>query len=71
MHWDGAKAGGEPAVIKLAGMGPVTTTQVDENGKLIPRQAQTGNAAQTDSAGFVFAHGTNGSHAYVSLRMIE
>jgi quercetin dioxygenase-like cupin family protein len=35
VHWDGAKAGGEPAVLELVGMGPVTTTQVDEKGEPI------------------------------------
>jgi hypothetical protein len=35
VHWDGAKKGGEPALLELVGMGPVTTTYVDENGKPI------------------------------------
>lgn len=34
VHWDGARQGEqEPAVLELVGMGPVKTTQVDENGK--------------------------------------
>ena len=33
VHWDGAQAGGEPAVLELVGMGPVTSTGVDENGE--------------------------------------
>ena len=34
MHWDGARLGEtEPAVLILVGMGPVKTTQVDENGR--------------------------------------
>ncbi len=36
VHWDGAKAGGEPAVLELVGMGPVTSTGVDENGAALP-----------------------------------
>jgi quercetin dioxygenase-like cupin family protein len=37
IHWDGARAGEkEPATIVLTGIGPVKTTQVDEQGK--PRQ---------------------------------
>jgi hypothetical protein len=36
VHWDGAKAGGEPVVLELVGMGPVTTTGVDESGKPLP-----------------------------------
>lgn len=37
IHWDGARSGEkEPATIVLTGMGPVKTTQVDEQGK--PRQ---------------------------------
>jgi quercetin dioxygenase-like cupin family protein len=36
VHWDGAKAGGEPAVLELVGMGPVTTIEVDESGKPLP-----------------------------------
>lgn len=36
VHWDGAKAGGEPAVLELVGMGPVTSTGVDESGKPLP-----------------------------------
>jgi hypothetical protein len=39
VHWDGAKEGGEPAVLELVGMGPVTSTGVDENGKpLLPKK---------------------------------
>ena len=41
VHYDGAKAGGPPAVLELVGMGPVTTTQVDETGK--PKPARGGN----------------------------
>lgn len=33
VHYDGAKAGGPPAIIEVVGMGPVTTVSVDENGK--------------------------------------
>ena len=34
VHWDGARVGEkEPAVLVLVGMGPVKTTQVDENGR--------------------------------------
>jgi quercetin dioxygenase-like cupin family protein len=34
VHWDGARQGEtEPAVLVMFGMGPVTTTQVDENGQ--------------------------------------
>ena len=36
VHWDGARAGGPPAVLELVGMGPVKTVQVDENGKPLP-----------------------------------
>ncbi len=36
VHYDGAKAGGPPAVLELVGMGPVTTTQVDDTGKPKP-----------------------------------
>ncbi len=36
VHWDGAMAGDEPAVILLFGMGPVVTTYVDEQGKPLP-----------------------------------
>lgn len=40
VHWDGARAGGPPAILELVGMGPVKTIQVDENGKpLPPRQS--------------------------------
>ena len=42
VHWDGARAGGPPAILELVGMGPVKTIQVDENGKpLPPRQPAT------------------------------
>ena len=37
IHWDGARAGGPPAVLLLSGMGPVHTIRVDENGKPVPR----------------------------------
>jgi quercetin dioxygenase-like cupin family protein len=36
VHWDGARAGGPPAILELVGMGPVKTIQVDENGKPLP-----------------------------------
>jgi hypothetical protein len=36
VHWDGAKEGGEPVVLELVGMGPVTSSSVDENGKPFP-----------------------------------
>jgi hypothetical protein len=37
IHWDGARTGEkEPAVLILSGIGPVKTTQVDENGKPKP-----------------------------------
>jgi hypothetical protein len=39
VHWDGAKEGGDPAVLELVGMGPVTTTSVDEDGKPVPAKA--------------------------------
>jgi hypothetical protein len=42
VHWDGARAGGPPAILELVGMGPVKTIQVDDNGKpLPPRQPAT------------------------------
>jgi quercetin dioxygenase-like cupin family protein len=41
VHWDGAKAGDEPAVILLFGMGPVVTTYVDEQGKPLPSGVTT------------------------------
>jgi hypothetical protein len=41
IHYDGARAGGPPAVLELVGMGPVKTIQVGEDGKpLPPRSAQ-------------------------------
>jgi quercetin dioxygenase-like cupin family protein len=39
VHWDGARAGGPPAILELVGMGPVKTIQVDENGKPLPPRA--------------------------------
>jgi hypothetical protein len=33
VHWDGAKEGGEPTVLAIAGEGPVPNVAVDENGK--------------------------------------
>jgi quercetin dioxygenase-like cupin family protein len=37
IHWDGARAGEkEPATLVLTGIGPVRTTQVDEQGKPRP-----------------------------------
>jgi hypothetical protein len=36
VHWDGVRAGAEPAVIYLVGVGPVKTIQVDENGNPLP-----------------------------------
>ena len=36
VHWDGVRAGAEPAVIYLVGMGPVKTVQVDEDGNPLP-----------------------------------
>ena len=33
VHYDGAKAGGPPAVLEIVGMGPMKTVSVDENGK--------------------------------------
>jgi quercetin dioxygenase-like cupin family protein len=35
VHWDGAKAGGEPAVLEIVGDGPAPNINVDENGKPI------------------------------------
>ncbi len=41
VHYDGNKAGNPPVIFELSGIGPVTTTQVDENGKPKPaRSAQ-------------------------------
>lgn len=41
VHWDGARAGGPPAILELVGMGPVKTIQVDDNGNpLPPRKAE-------------------------------
>jgi hypothetical protein len=39
VHYDGAKAGGPPAILEIVGMGPVTTVPVDETGKPKPRPA--------------------------------
>ena len=36
VHYDGAKAGGPPAIFEMVGMGPMVTTQVDANGKPKP-----------------------------------
>jgi hypothetical protein len=37
VHWDGTRAGEkEPSVILLSGIGPVITTQVDEQGRPLP-----------------------------------
>ena len=36
VHYDGARAGGPPAVLELVGMGPVKTIQVGEDGKPLP-----------------------------------
>jgi quercetin dioxygenase-like cupin family protein len=33
VHWDGAKAGGEPVVLEIVGDGPAPNVNVDENGK--------------------------------------
>jgi hypothetical protein len=39
VHWDGARAGEkEPAVLLLAGMGPVKTVMVDSTGKPLAGQ---------------------------------
>jgi quercetin dioxygenase-like cupin family protein len=39
VHWDGARSGEkEPAVILLAGIGPVKTVMVDQSGKPLPGQ---------------------------------
>ena len=35
VHWDGAKAGGEPVVLEIVGEGPAPNVGVDENGKPI------------------------------------
>jgi quercetin dioxygenase-like cupin family protein len=38
VHWDGSKTTDkEPAVLLLVGIGPVVTTQVDENGKKLTK----------------------------------
>jgi hypothetical protein len=31
VHWDGSKKGGEPAVIEIVGMGPVSTVEVGDS----------------------------------------
>ena len=36
VHYDGARAGGPPAVLELVGMGPVKTIPVGEDGKPLP-----------------------------------
>jgi quercetin dioxygenase-like cupin family protein len=36
VHYDGARAGGPPAILELVGMGPVKTIQVGEDGKPLP-----------------------------------
>jgi hypothetical protein len=36
VHWDGVRAGAQPAILELVGMGPVKTVLVDENGKPVP-----------------------------------
>lgn len=36
VHWDGVRAGAEPAVIYIVGMGPVKTTALDYDGKPLP-----------------------------------
>lgn len=36
VHWDGVRAGAQPAVLELVGMGPVKTVLVDEDGKPLP-----------------------------------
>ncbi|HUO22084.1 MAG TPA: cupin domain-containing protein [Caulobacteraceae bacterium] len=33
VHWDGAKAGGDPVVLEIVGEGPVPNVNVDEDGK--------------------------------------
>lgn len=39
VHWDGARTGEkEPAMLLLAGMGPVKTIMVDKDGKPLPGQ---------------------------------
>ncbi len=41
VHYDGAKEGSsEPTVLELVGMGPVTTTAVDESGKPLPGRGE-------------------------------
>ena len=37
VHWDGAKAGGEPAVLEIVGEGPAPNVNVDEDGKPISK----------------------------------
>lgn len=37
VHWDGAKAGGEPVVLEIVGEGPAPNISVDENGKPIEK----------------------------------
>jgi hypothetical protein len=36
VHWDGVRAGAQPAILELVGMGPVKTILVDEDGKPMP-----------------------------------
>src|SRR5262249_1060657 len=38
VHWDGVRAGAEPAILYLVGVGPVKTVLVDEDGKPLPPQ---------------------------------
>ena len=38
VHWDGVRAGAQPAILELVGMGPVKTMLVDEDGKPLPPQ---------------------------------
>lgn len=38
VHWDGAKAGGEPVVLEIVGDGPAPNIYVDENGKPIAKK---------------------------------
>ena len=44
IHWDGARAGGPPAILWVTGMGPVKTIGVDENGKPKTRDGATADA---------------------------
>jgi quercetin dioxygenase-like cupin family protein len=37
VHWDGAKAGGDPVVLEIVGDGPAPNVRVDENGKPIEK----------------------------------